>query len=73
MDQSISNCIGSEGNTHGQTDIYYIPPSRLIAGGIKICAYQILLIPEFFLEGGDLVFFFYMKKDQGKKVLLQVM
>jgi hypothetical protein len=30
------NCIGSEGNTHGQTDIYYIPPpSRWIAGGIK--------------------------------------
>jgi hypothetical protein len=33
------NCIGSEGRTRGQTDIYYyIPPSRWIAGGIAICA-----------------------------------
>jgi hypothetical protein len=32
------DCIGSEGSTHGQTDIYYIPPSRWIARGIKICA-----------------------------------
>ena len=35
---SRGNCIGSEENTHGQTDIYYIPPSRWIAGGIQICA-----------------------------------
>jgi hypothetical protein len=32
------NCIGSERGTHGQTDIYYIPPSGWIAGGITICA-----------------------------------
>jgi hypothetical protein len=30
--------IGSEGSTHGQTNIYYITPSRWIAEGITICA-----------------------------------
>jgi hypothetical protein len=42
----------SEGRTHGQTDIYYIPPSRWIAGGIKICAVSNFInTGNFFGEG----------------------
>jgi hypothetical protein len=39
------------------------------SGVYKYVPYQILLIPE----GGDLGFFLYEKRSQGKKVLLQDM
>ena len=76
------NCIGSEGSTHGQTDIYYIPPSRWIVGGIKICAVSNFINTEIVLEvggggggggGGFGDFFLYEKGSKGKKVLLQDM
>ena len=56
------NCIGSEGSTHGQTDIYYI----LDSGGYNNVPYQILLIPEKIWRGVDLGFF-NMKRDQREK------
>jgi hypothetical protein len=61
------NCIGSERSTHGQMDIYYIPPSRWIAGGIKICAVSNFIntgkkFGEGVIRGGG-----YMKRDQLEK------
>jgi hypothetical protein len=64
---SYGNCIGSEGSIHGQTDIYYIPPSRWIAGGITICAVSNFInTGKKFGGGGDLGFF-NMKRDQREK------
>jgi hypothetical protein len=51
-------------------DIYYIPTSRWIAGGIKICAVSNFINSGIFLEGGDLGFFLYEKGSKGRKVLL---
>ena len=51
---------GKHSRTNGH--ILYTP-SRWIARGIKIGAYQILLLPKFFLEGR----WFYMKRDQREK------
>ena len=48
--------------THGQTDIYYIPPSRWIAGGIKICAVSNFINTGKMFGGGG-----YMKRDQRGK------
>jgi hypothetical protein len=50
-----------------------IPPSRWIAGGMKICAVSNFINTGIFLEGGDLGFFLYEKGSKGKKVLLQDM
>ena len=47
------------------TDIYYIPPSRWIAGGIKICAVSNFINSGIFFGGGV-----YEKGSKGKKVLL---
>jgi hypothetical protein len=57
MNSLVPNGI-SEGSTHGQTDIYYIPPSHWIAGGIKICAVSNFInTGKKFGRGGDLGFF----------------
>jgi hypothetical protein len=46
------NCIGSEGTTHGQTDIYYIPPFRWIAGDITICGVSNFINTGKYFGGG---------------------
>jgi hypothetical protein len=71
------NRIGSEESTHGQTDIYYIPPPAGYRGGgdIKVCAVSNFIYTGSFFFGrgeGDLGFF-YEKGSKGKKVLLQDM
>jgi hypothetical protein len=55
-------------------NIYYIPSSRWIAGGIQICAVSNFINTGKNLGGGgDLGFFLYEKGSKGKKVLLQDM
>ena len=56
------------------TDIYYIPPSRWIAGGIAICAVS-NLINTVKMFGGGMTWggFLYEKGSKGKRVLLQDM
>ena len=61
------NCIGSEGSTHGQTVIYYIPPSHWIAEGIKICAVSNFINTGKMFGGGVIWVFFNMKRDQSQK------
>ena len=57
LHQMGRNCIGSEGSTHGQTDIYYIAPSRWIAGGITICAVSNFINTGNFF-GGEVIWVF---------------
>jgi hypothetical protein len=53
-------------------DIYYIPPSRWIARGIKICAVSNFIDTEKKF-GGGVIWGLYEKGSKGKKVLLQDM